>query len=517
MYWEDENFMHERIKRLSENAPAPRKDEIKRLQSVLTEQARNMDRRVKMRRRASMTIQAAAFLALAVWSASLAFPSLPGEAPSQLEQTLVPSEMVEAPFVSENYSIGPKKNEPLSTESKKSLNQEKKRSKETGNEIVKGGFSSTTETTSPAFDAETGGNAKEMAAIYLEQLIGAEKPHYELVESLIDPKRSEYVFVRKVNGLPFLNDHYIVGLDEQNKGKSIVSNQIQGREWSERLFPDPSATIGKSEAEKILVQTMTPFFSQTQAAIYDPEWMGFIDARSGQLIGVDKRYDILRGKVYTLDSARKRWTVTTEDDAIQLLASEFGLAVEKTFRRSENDFLDTRSYRWRTGNDSAITLKTVSSTGEIVEMEYVGQPATGTSAQLNATTVTQTAVTFLQNYLAAEITDLQVIEVEQDKLAYRIYFQALSGQKDPASFPVYTVEVHAATGQVIWFQKNLVRKEQMPTKPTQHMQEAITAKEYADRHSLQLAYIWLKGQEAPSLVYVPLERSLLSGYIEEMK
>lgn len=58
-----------------------------------------------------------------------------------------------------------------------------------------------------------------------------------------------------------------------------------------------------------------------------------------------------------------------------MLASEFGLVVVKTYRRSENDFLDTCSYRWGIGNSSTVTLKTVSSTGEVVEMEHVGRSA----------------------------------------------------------------------------------------------------------------------------------------------
>ncbi|GED66468.1 hypothetical protein BRE01_01700 [Brevibacillus reuszeri] len=518
MYWEDEEFLHEQIKLLSGNAPEPRKDEIKRLQAILSEQARGMDRKEKTRTRASRVFQTAACLALAVWGVSLAFPSLSDKAPSRLEQVIAPHESEGPPYMLNNPPLDHESTDSPSPKSGKNTMQMESRTAEVGHEYTKNGSTSTDKAAVPAHSVQTGseGDAIAKAKMYLEQQIGAEK-QYEVVQSLTNPQQNEFVFLREVNGLPFLNEHYIVALDEQNKGKAITANQIQERAWNEQLFPDPTVTIGRTEAEKILVQTLSRYFAEKQAAVYDPDLMGFIDAKSGQLIGIEKKYDELRGKIYDLDSTRKIWTVTTEDEAIQLLASEFGLVVEKTYRRSENDFLDTRSYRWRTGKSSTITLKTVSSTGEVVEMEYVGQPSTGSSDQMDAARATQTAISFLQNYLAAEVTSLQVIEVEHDKFAYRIYFQALPEQKGSASFSTYTVEVHATTGQVIGFQKNSAKKEQPITKQNQPVRDAITAKEYIDNHPLQLVYVWIHGQEAPSLVYVPLERNLLSGYLEEKK
>ncbi|MFE1626813.1 hypothetical protein ACFLFF_08695 [Brevibacillus reuszeri] len=519
MCWEDDEFLYERIKLLSGNAPEPRKDKIKRLQMILAEQARSMDRKEKIRTKASRAFQTAICLALAVWSISLAFPSLSDKSPSRVEPMFAPREIEGPVLVLKNPPFENESTDSSFPKSGKNAVQMEQKSAEVKHESTKGGSASTDQAAAPpdSVHARSEDDAAAKATMYLEQQIGAEKHQYELVESLSHSTQNEFVFLRKVNGLPFLNEHYIVALDEHNERKSITLNQIEERSWNEQLFPVPTVIIEKKEAEKILVQTLSRYFSEKQAVVYAPELMGFIDAKSGQLIGIEKNYDGLRGKVYDLDSARRIWKVTTEDEAIQLLASEFGLAVEKTFRRSDNDFLDTRSYRWRIGNTSTVTLKTISSTGEVVEMEYAGKPSSYSSDQMDAATATQRAISFLQNYLTTDITSLQVIEVEQDKLAYRIYFQALSGQKESASLPGYTVEVHPATGQVIWFQKNLARKEQMSTKPPQHMQEAITAKEYADRHPLQLAYIWLKGQEAPSLVYVPLERSLLSGYIDEMK
>ncbi|WP_312116884.1 hypothetical protein [Brevibacillus reuszeri] len=70
---------------------------------------------------------------------------------------------------------------------------------------------------------------------------------------------------------------------------------------------------------------------------------------------------------------------------------------------------------------------------------------------------------------------MQVIEVEHDKFAYRIYFQALPVQKGSASFSAYTVEVHATTGQSIGFQKNSAKKGQTITKQNQPLRDAFTA------------------------------------------
>lgn len=524
MYWEDDEFLHERMKRLGGNVPAPRTEEIKRLQGVLSKQAREMDRRSKMGRTASWTLQTAAFFALAVWGTSLAFPSVKQELPGNSEQAKPSYETVNPPSAQKTSPLGREKDGKAAQEKEQQAKPAKQKATEqkaaeTRTETRKQTAPPTSQTVAPAepYAATADGSATKKAAAYLEQLIGAEQRQYKLVESLADPKQNQHVFVRQVNGLPFLNEHYTVGLDENNNGKAIAAKQIQGGKWSEQLFPDPAAAIGKAEAETILVQALTPYFAETQTSGYDPALMGFLDANSGQLIGIDKAHDSLRGKTYKLDAGRTSWKVTTEDEAVQLVASEFGLTVEKTFWRAENDFLDTRNYRWRLENGGSIALKTVSSTGEVVELEYKSLPAASdrTTAPKDAAAATQTAASFLQHYLASKVTGLQVMEVEQDKLAYRIYFQALSKANEAAALPVYTVTVQAATGQVVGFRKTLPKQEQAAHKPNRQASAAEAAKQYVERHPLQLAYVWIKGETAPSLVYVPLERDMLSDYIEE--
>lgn len=519
MYWKDGDTLHERMKELNQYAPKPQMEAKERLRVALAAKARKMDQQSIASNRMIKSVQAVAFFLLVAWGASLALPSTDVEEPRHSSPDQLSPPSFEPMTVAK---IDPEKNmesvplppavgvreEQIAGPEKRGTTKESRIGEESSKE------SSVMTTTTP-YSKSTSTTLHDQAAAYLEQIVGKDIRTYQVVDSLSDTKQKQFVFARTVNGIPFINDHYIVMLDEASNGKSVLANQMQKRERNEETFPDPSRTISKAEAESILVDVISLFYSDTQNISYNPDLMGFVDAKDGQLIGVEREYSQLRGKNYKVSGVGTRMIATNQEEAMRILETDFDFRLEGESLWRVQHHKDTTIYHWKVGKNSSVSLQTNNLTGEVTGIEYVNPPTSPSAEAKDAAVVTDTAVSFLQKYLDSETTGLQVIKVELNSPAYRIYFQTQSGKKRPVNHVQgYTVDIDSKTGKVIGFQKDLSSKTSMDQTDEQEMQPEKAAKAYLKNHSVQLAYIWVKGQEIPSLVYVPLEPKAMASYLD---
>ncbi|MCE0453161.1 hypothetical protein [Brevibacillus sp. AF8] len=519
MYWKDVDILHERMKELNQYAPKPQMEAKERLRVALAAKARKMDQQSIASNRMIKSVQAVAFFLLVAWGASLALPSTDVEEArhSSPEQLSPPSfePMTVTKIAPENTkesvpvppAVGVKKEQIAGPEKRVTTKESRigeKSSKESSAKTTTAPYSKTTSTT-----------LHDQAAAYLKQMVGQDSRSYQFVDSLSDTKQKQFVFARTVNGIPFINDHYIVMLDEANNGKSVLASQIQIRERNEQTFPDPSRTISKVEAESILADVMSLFYSDTQNISYNPDLMGFVDAKDGQLIGVEREYNQLRGKNYKVSGVGTRMIAMNKEEAMRILETNFDFTVEgESLWKVEGD-KGTTTYHWKVGKNSSVSLQANDLTGEVTGFEYVNPPTSPSAEAKDATVVTDTAVSFLQKYLDSETTGLQVIKVELHSPTYHIYFKALSGKKRQENHVQgYTVDIDSKTGKVIGFQKDLSSNTSSAQTDEQEMHPEKAARAYLKNHPVELAYIWVKGQETPSLVYVPLEPKAMASYLD---
>lgn len=501
MYWQDEDILYQKINELKDITPASCKESKERLHAVLVMKAKKMDQRANFFDRFSLVLQVSIFFLITAGGVSLAIqiPVHESEPTSHEQPSYAVQEQPSAQEASPSKSI------------QKSIGEvDQKRIAGTTVPQVSLIRPSKTEvqTDNPSHIAI------DNAVSYLQQMIGEESRKYQIMESLSDAKQHKYIFTRMVNGIPLLDDYYVVTLDEKNNGTNLYSRK-QNRVLNEQLFSDPANVISRKEAETIIANKMKLVYTSrtdinkaasTREIVYMPELMGYVNAQDGQMIGFQQNQNDLSGMTVRVESKGRSLFANTKGEAAAFLQAELDIAVDGAPRISGGS--DVKEYRWKTGNNSAIAVQTKEETGQVIGVEYVKYPSSHPATTTKATAeMVKMAASFLQNYLNPQIIELQVTKVESHESVIRLYFHEVY-EGIPLIDTAYFVDVDPISEKVVGFHGDFAtEKVELKDREKKTSTEKM-AREYLRIHPATLAYIWPDGTEAPSLVYMPLDRQL---------
>ncbi|MCM3140937.1 YcdB/YcdC domain-containing protein [Brevibacillus sp. MER 51] len=506
MRGQDEDFLHKRVEALSQFVPPPRKEAIERLQTILAAKAKKMDQRSNKAGYLSFTIKASAVLLLAAWGTLLAIPTdihTPADKsryspqdPSE-DEVIHPNKQIPAPKIEKAESVKTERSETTENQRHRKMINRK-------------------EATIPpeASSNKTG----DRATAYLQQIIGEESRKYQLVEGLSDHRQQRFVFARTVKGIPLLTDHYLVTFDEKNNGKALASSQNQKQTSDERIFPDPTNVISKDEAKNLLFHTLQLTYplpegneeetASSLAIVYRPDLTGYVNALNGQLIGIDPDSRKVSGRTLKVSSAGKRLGAKNSREAAELLKAEFDIAVVGKARLTQDSLEGTIEYRWNIGNNRAVALQTYEETGNAYGLKYWNYPKSDKNDAKTTTEVAHIAASFLQNYLNPQTTELQLAKVENHEQVTRVFFHEMYEQI-PLMEDSYTVDVDTVSGKIVGFFFDIGKEKREFSWKKDRISTEKAAQQYLASHPLELVYIWLPGNNAPSLVYIPLDPRII--------
>lgn len=520
MYWQDEDLIHQKINKLDRLVPAHRKEAKERLQATLAAKAKKMDRRFRFTGGASFLVKASAFILITAWGISLAVPT-DQHSPAVLTDDQPRDMAPHQPIAQIDNPV-----ERISVPKASNIPEKKAQSKAKGIEHpVRTGsqrqqaVTRKREAAAPNLTeaAASSDSAGEQAASYLRQVVGEESKKYRLMEGLSAPEERRFVFARMVKGIPLLADHYIVTLDEQNKGKTLAAKQNRLRVNDERIFPDPSHAISSKQAENILTGMLQlvymPQSGETRgkslpAIVYRPDISGYVNAMNGQLIGIDPDSKQVSGTTLKVVSTGKRLIVKSREEASALLKAEFDIAVDGRPQLDSDTRYDLLGYGWRIGGGGYVTLQTRETSGQVIGLAYKNYPSSSQTGKKTVAEVAQIAASFLQTYLKPGVTELQIAKTESEKSVTRVFFHELY-QQMPLIDQAYSVDVDAVTGKVVGFSGDFAKEKGPVAAKQSELSAAKAASQYLKNHPPQLVYIWPSGHDAPLLVYMPLEPRLL--------
>ncbi|WP_243013813.1 YcdB/YcdC domain-containing protein [Brevibacillus borstelensis] len=526
MHWENNDSLHQQLRELNSRVPAPRIEAKEQLKTMLAEKARRMDQAKGSEAYAVFALKAASFLFVAALGTVLAIPSaeqIPMATPhSSVHDKQGPEFSVAAPKKQQaDQKHSQTETKELDDASRKTANPQPPQSRRPSIAPLGNSSGNTPSATAPSLPDSPGDGTDSAvtdnhpAAAYLQQMIGRESRHYRLIEELSDPAKRQYVFTRMVNGVPFLDDCFVVTLDNSNQGQKLQSSS--NRKWTdERVFPDPAKAIPREKAEQLIADKLKLFYAgQTgeqspagaSAMVYDPGLMGYVHALDGQPAGSGQEHSRLLGKRMEIVPAEKPLIARTAEEAAAVLETDFGIAVGGKPQRLNDGINHVKEYRWAVGNDSAVTVVTKESSGEIVEIEYVNHHPVG-DTKTTAEKAAEIAASFLETHLDSDTKMLQIAKVEKEPSFTRITFTGVYREL-PIWDDTYSVDVDPSSGKVTGFKGDFSRKNRERRADASLQSAGEAAREFVSKHPASLVYVWPKGTPAPSLVYLPLNPRIL--------
>ncbi|MEJ8545934.1 YcdB/YcdC domain-containing protein [Brevibacillus borstelensis] len=527
MHLENDDSLHQQLKELNRRVPAPKKEARERLLTMLAKKARQMDQTKGSEAYVVFALKAASFLFVAALGAVLAIPSaeqipMASSPLSSVDDRQEPETSVATPKQQTADQKHPQTNtKKPDVALEQTANTQPTQSRRSsvappGSPSIHAPSATAPGRTAESTDNTAGVADNHPAAVYLHQIIGKESRHYGLVEALSDQAKRQFVFTRMVNGVPFLDDYFVITLDDSNQGQKLMSSS--NHKWTDQqAFPDPAKAISREKAEQLIADKLKLFYSGqpgeqppagAPAMVYDPGLMGYVNALDGQTIGDEQETSRLLGKRIEVAPAGKPLIAGTKEEAAAVLETDFGIAVGGNQQRVTDYRNHVKEYRWTVGKNSAVTVVTKESSGQIVEVEYVNHHPAG-DAKTTAEEAVAIASSFLQTYLNPETNKLQVAKVEKEPSFIRITFTGIYREL-PLLDDTYSVDVDPLSGKAIGFKGDFSRKnrERLADANRQSVEEA--AREFVSKYPASLVYVWPKGTAAPSLVYMPLAPRILS-------
>ena len=414
--------------------------------------------------------------------------------------------------------------------------------------------------------------AKEKAEEFARRLLGDRIKYYQPAAdmgygggSTRDSKGNRIVwasaavqFNRLVNGIPLLNSGFQVSVDAAGRVTGYHKTDSDNIEFTK--FPDPSRAVNKEAAEKNyagLVKMKLNYLAHQPVKqltfgkgrnetrpvlIYSPSFQGPLDALTGQFPG-DFRGNLPQTEKITLIGEGKRFIVNTPEEAVKLIADEFGLDLSgmKSAGAEIREELPAsgnrvKEYYWRAEADPGpdgkpvkmmrfAHLTTLADTGQLVGFNLRDDSGAGREGAFSQETARKTAVQFLQKFLPVGEAQFEIwvpsanedwipAWVDKGKLEAnysrppQMYFHFnLTHQGVPVTDRYYSVTVDLLTGKIVSFYDGSGSPAVILPNSKGIVSADMAKAEYLRRHPLRLTYIWPEyfGQKAPApyLVYLP--------------
>ncbi|MEG6523349.1 YcdB/YcdC domain-containing protein [Desulfotomaculum sp. 1211_IL3151] len=406
--------------------------------------------------------------------------------------------------------------------------------------------------------------AKQQAAQFIKRVLGDKADLYQMNEQLgysgsssSDSEGKEIRWSARtisfdylVNGIPFLNQALRVDVDAAGHITGYYRQKMDNLDTG--VFPDPAKAISQQEATDIFNQMIQMKLNYIQCQplqfgmrgesretrpvlMYAPVHASSIDALSGEPIQEMGNLASQSERVQLI-GAGKQLLAQTKEEAAKVLVEEFKMDMGTMAFNHIHEHKDTfqgatkyKDFSWSTANEPEdgnnikyVHLQTVADSGEVLRLSVQDHSKAVKEERVSKELIRQRALQFIQRYLAAGSTEMDLVSYDFDTIAW---FDPKRKNKEELPEPVshfsfyplyqgipvsdggYFVSINNLTGEVVGYAKGgLDPSVRLPDK--QGIVTAEVAKaEYLKTHPLALTYFWPEwlGQRAPApyLVYMP--------------
>lgn len=349
----------------------------------------------------------------------------------------------------------------------------------------------------------------QLATVHLQKMLGSESQQYTWNRALTDLEGGEIVFSRLINGIPFYDDSYTVGI--KNKEISylrIHSQTAQHTDFS--LFPKPSGLISQAKAAEKIASSIRPVYREGNhsepSLRYELDFPAYLDAKTGEpLTKTGQRVKIQQNKsIIPVTGEGKRLEAASLEETVSLLQSEFGISFDNMEIDSPSQSIGSDSsvtYSW-TGNNKTITAR-IAQNGQFISYHVQNGKTVPDDEHAAGSDPLDIAIRHLKRYLDKSIKELQLAESQQEGSAIRYRFHK-AYQGIPVTDHLFEVTVDLA-GHVIGLSLELMHADQSPPKAIQAATREAAIADFLKHYKLELIYIWPKETvgktNAPILVY----------------
>lgn len=281
--------------------------------------------------------------------------------------------------------------------------------------------------TPPANPPVSPTNIPAPAWAHFQKIVGEKASEYQVHPSLSNEKTGQYYFTKMVNGIPYLDNGYLV----QVQGEKSQSLSLSGDKTVDtKLFPDPAIAIPLEQAEQIFADSVELAYVKNQSKlIYIPRLFGNINAVDGTVKN-DTHKQLVSIKPKGIRYVRN------EKEATALFSEELQVPFDNirfwddSSKNNSNQPQLFKSYYWKSPDEQrSVSLKVRADTGQVVSYSYhdskKSSKKTINQVPMPTETYIHTASLFLEKFLDTSIKQLRVKDITMNSYQITIQFYAV--------------------------------------------------------------------------------------------
>lgn len=370
---------------------------------------------------------------------------------------------------------------------------------------------------------------EKLATARLEQMVGKDSMHkYAIHEDLSSYREhgAEIVFTRVVNGLPYIDEAYRIGVSAKKEVTGMHMTVDLENRADNAPFPDANDRMSLNEAQQAFAQQLKLVYVQNQVLKHDyfgrtlkssptlqyvlPSTIG-IDAKSGKEVEIKGDRSEWSGEIITVQPEGKSLKAGSIAEAKALLEQLHLDADVSNLEEIQNG--EQTRYIWNQGE-----LGVEASSGNLVYFEVEKQAGRAGGERISQDQAKQRAVQFIQQYLSVDVEELilQKTSVNQASATLQLHFLA-AYQGIPVLDQPYVVMVDEVSGDVVGFHGGFAQKQVALPDPKNAVAAEVAVEKILKESPLHLVYVWSKQLDKPVLVYKPLKGFAGSVYFDAIK
>ncbi len=346
---------------------------------------------------------------------------------------------------------------------------------------------------------------------YFQKIAGENVNEYQVHPSLSNEKTGQYYFTRMVNGIPYLDNGYLV----QVQGEKTQSLALSGnKQLNTQLFPDPAKAIPMEQAQQAFADSVELAYVGNQSKlVYFPGLFGNINAIDGTVKKEEQKQLIPitpHGKQY----------VRNEKEAAAFLSKELQLPMnEMTFRydSSNNNGMrpqNLKVFRWYSENQQkSVSLDVVANTGQIVSYYFneAEESSKKTPDPKPTEAYIESASLFLQKFLDKSIQQLRVKDIIRNSSRSKITIQFQAMHHNIAIIDrTFEISIDLETEQVVSMNGDLTTSTDTLPEPVEVIMRETAIERLLEEGPLELVYANNTGlsgaKQSPQLIYTIIKK-----------